>query len=739
MVRCSRVTTEASRVTGGQRAGETASARLLWGCIGLAVLLHVLLIFGRDGLWGGGDLVPHLRLIQTVATSPGLYNPYAPAYHWLGAALVPALGFELYTKFFALGAALLLIAGFRSFQRAAALPDASTAIFSLTPFLLSLSWCVPRVEAAGYGLLLFGLGFLVRARHVALALTLAACFSVHTASALLFGLAAGSLALARRDTRALVALAIGSLGVLPLVIVHLGAGCTLAQAFLFAQGGYARSLDEALLPPNWPWLVPLANPLALLAAALGARETWRRSRPLAWFCAALVALYTTNFWLAPFDLRTLVTPLRGLSVLAIPVAISAGIWSAARRRRELVMLSLCAALAVISCRFVVPHACFVRPIALTEIDGVYVDRCEFLWRAAPAATPVRAAAPPGPEPAVRLAGSASDGLVFVRRTPRGSDLWRARLSDGALRPLLEAAGREKLWPYWSTAAGKLVFQAERGRAGAARLLLLDPASGRIEPFAAPRSWREHWAAWSPDGTRLAYAFVAGPGARAARGIAEVELATGRRRVLTPDTGAFVFFRPGYAPGGRQLLTQRRGAGIDSFSELWLLAAGQAARALPGQFPRFAEKAHFTRDGAWIVYTGRDTDGSPGDILLTRPDGSEAKALAADPAANEHAALPSPTRDELVFVSDRGGNPDLYLMDLAGGEPKNLTQTPDRAESAPHWSPDGEHIVVLARPSPAAAGPGDATERIVVVDRDGKPVLETPGSMPDWMPPWPDSH
>ena len=372
-------------------SGPARSPRLAWGCIGLAVLLHALLLFGRDGLWGGGDLVPHLRLIQAVAISPGLYNPYAPAYHWLGAALAPAIGFVLYTRLFALAAALLLIAGFRSFQRAASLPDACTALFALTPFLLSLSWCVPRVEAAGYALLLFGLGFLLRARYLALAAAVAACFYVHTAAALLFGLAAGVLALARRDLRALAALAAGSLGALPLVLAHLGAGCSFAQALLFAPGGYARSLDEGLLPPQWPWLAPLANPVALLAAALGARALWRRSRPLAWLAAALAAFWATNFWLAPFGIRTLVSPLRGLSVLAIPVAVSAGLWAAERARREAVLLGLSAALAAISVPLVVPHACYVRRIALAEIEGVHVNRCEFLWRAAPreSAAPAR--------------------------------------------------------------------------------------------------------------------------------------------------------------------------------------------------------------------------------------------------------------------------------------------------------------------------------------------------------------
>ena len=54
-------------------------------------------------------------------------------------------------------------------------------------------------------------------------------------------------------------------------------------------GSQRGPLGEDLLPANWPWLAPLAGPLALLAAAAGARATWSHSRPLAWFAAALVA------------------------------------------------------------------------------------------------------------------------------------------------------------------------------------------------------------------------------------------------------------------------------------------------------------------------------------------------------------------------------------------------------------------------------------------------------------------
>jgi Tol biopolymer transport system component len=269
------------------------------------------------------------------------------------------------------------------------------------------------------------------------------------------------------------------------------------------------------------------------------------------------------------------------------------------------------------------------------------------------------------------------------------------------------------------------------------LLLLDAASGRVAPLARNRGWREHWATWSPDGQRVAYAFQSGASPKAKRGIAEVEVASGARRVVSPEGEGFVFFRPEYAPDGRSLLTQRRGAALDSYSELWLLAEGSPPRALPGRFPRFAEKGRYTRDGEWIVYTGRESAEGPGTLTLARPDGSAARPLAAQPGADQDSARPSPARDEVVFVSARDGNADLFLVDLAGGAAKNLTRTPERNESAPQWSPNGERIAFLAQPAGGPGAPAEPQERIGVIDREGAPLLDTPGSMPDWMPPWPD--
>ena len=41
--------------------------------------------------------------------------------------------------------------------------------------------------------------------------------------------------------------------------------------------------------------------------------------------------------------------------------------------------------------------------------------------------------------------------------------------------------------------------------------------------------------------------------------------------------------------------------------------------------------------------------------------------------------------QIAFVSRRDGNPEIYVMDINGGNPQNLTNHPDR-DWAPSWSP-----------------------------------------------------
>ena len=336
-------------------------------------------------------------------------------------------------------------------------------------------------------------------------------------------------------------------------------------------------------------------------------------------------------------------------------------------------------------------------------------------------------------PASPTPATASDGLVFVRSLPGHTDLWWGRLADGAVGPLLERPESEETWPFWSPDAGRLVYESRpREKRAAERLLLFDPATGRSEPLFAGRDLRQHWAAWSPDGRRVAYAYSELARRAPLHSVGEVEIATRRRRVVGPPAAARFFFRPEYAPDGGRLVVER-GDAKAPWHEVWILEPGREPRRLVGGLKRRLGKARFTRDGKWVLLTSRPRRGGPGNLLLVALDGSVTRMLASTPASDDHSARPSPARDEIAFISNRDGSPDLFVAELSGGEARNLTRTPGRHEAAPRWSPDGEKIVLSVRP---VDGKGEVLSdyRVVVVDRRGRRLFETPGVMADWMPP-----
>ena len=332
---------------------------------------------------------------------------------------------------------------------------------------------------------------------------------------------------------------------------------------------------------------------------------------------------------------------------------------------------------------------------------------------------------PGPE----LSSSDSDALVLLRRNGETSQLVWVRIADGAERVLRTSTEAEMAWPDWSAGAGRIVFQ-ERLRSGERldRLWLLDPHTGDEAPVSSEPALQEHWATWSPDGAYLVYSATT----RRGRALAEVELASGERRLRVSTGLADPFVRPEYAPDGRTLLAQRRLHDWNAI-RLWVLEPGLEPRALTGDGTAIELKGRFTRDGHWIVFTRREDADARADLVRVRPDGSDASTLASTPGSDDHSARPSPQRDEIVFVSDRDGSSDLFLVALENGVARNLTRTPEREEGAPRWSPDGERIALSARPVGAERG-SDAL-RVVVIDREGRVLLETPGLMPDWMPAW----
>ncbi len=117
----------------------------------------------------------------------------------------------------------------------------------------------------------------------------------------------------------------------------------------------------------------------------------------------------------------------------------------------------------------------------------------------------------------------------------------------------------------------------------------------------------------------------------------------------------------------------------------------------------------------------------GNICIIGVDGSGFTKLTSGDALDVSPSW-SPDGSQIVFVSDRAGRPQLYLMNSDGSGQRKIS-TMGMDHGSPRFSPDGQMIAFEANPGPW---------RIYVMNADGsgvRRVSDGPGSdeHPSWSP------
>ncbi len=290
-----------------------------------------------------------------------------------------------------------------------------------------------------------------------------------------------------------------------------------------------------------------------------------------------------------------------------------------------------------------------------------------------------------------------------------SQLWIVP-ADGSSAPRAVTGGPADTTPRWSPDGTRLAFLRtfERDGEKSTQVVALDMRGGGEARLLTRLAEGVNDYVWRPDGRALAVVSdVAGPKLAAEPGRPKPSDV----RVIT--RAAFRSNGQGYRDTSRRariFLVNLPSEGLEPSDGV----------PLPGR-RIVEEEPAFSADGRTLFFTSRDveeTDFTPPKVLLYATDGAAEPRLVATIHGTADDLSPSPDGKRLAFVGAADVLPtrsytesDLFVLDLPGGEVRNLTASYDggigealtgdqrsprgRSSTAPIWDRDGRSLLVIS--------------------------------------------
>jgi dipeptidyl aminopeptidase/acylaminoacyl peptidase len=221
--------------------------------------------------------------------------------------------------------------------------------------------------------------------------------------------------------------------------------------------------------------------------------------------------------------------------------------------------------------------------------------------------------------------------------------------------------------------------------------------------------------WSVDGSRIVFASNRSGNYQIytmnadGSGVTRVTHDANEDRRPTWTADGHILFQNGSFPNRAIFRINADGNGLQQLTPVSSDNATVAAAPRGGRIAFSSTRG----DGTQRLYTAK-ADGSAAKLVLPSPPGPETADVEADW---------SPRGNELLFVRFTFGGPvtsDLYVVRTDGGGLRQLTDTPDRLELQPAWSPDGTKITFFGI---TALGTSDQHNAVYTMNPDGSGLTE----------------
>jgi Tol biopolymer transport system component len=265
-------------------------------------------------------------------------------------------------------------------------------------------------------------------------------------------------------------------------------------------------------------------------------------------------------------------------------------------------------------------------------------------------------------------------------------------------------------------AGRLFFTSERD--GNRELYRMCPDGQRLERLTTSPV-ADHLAAASSDGKLAVLSFEGHPGEPGYAEHLTLFADDGTLRPVAPSRPRLR--NPTWLTGALGLVVETDRYGFSDLERIGLDGRRERLTSDPaGSYEPTASP-----DGKQLVFvSSRDGDA---ELYRANLDGKELLRLTHS-RGDDSSPVFSPDGARLAFVSTRRGPARVHVMNADGSRPRALDDEPTIGEAQPVWSPDGAWLAYIV------AAAESSSLRVVRVD-DGAVVAEDRGAFRDETPTW----